>query len=92
MMHLGPAAGALLCPSLPEVPCVSKMMMACLASFLGVLPFRETQDPMVNARLDFLYRDTGTMEKLDEVDDETCKALHEVRCAQDAGLVHQVST
>jgi hypothetical protein len=71
---------------------VSKMMIACLACFLGVSPFRETQDPMVDARLDFLYRDAGAMEKLDEVDDEACKALLEVRCAQDAGLVHQVST
>jgi hypothetical protein len=59
---------------------VSKMMMACLASFLGVSPFRETQDPMVDARLDFsgLYRDAGTMEKLDEVDDKFDKALQEV--------------
>ena len=47
---------------------------------------------MVDARLDFLYRDAGSMEKLDEVDDEACKALHEVRSAQDAGRVHQVST
>jgi hypothetical protein len=30
------------------------------------------------------------MEKLDEVHDEACKALHEVCCMQDAGLVHQV--
>jgi hypothetical protein len=52
MTHLGPATGASLCPSLPEVPFVSKMMMSCLASFLGVSPFRETQDPMVDARLD----------------------------------------
>jgi hypothetical protein len=55
------------------------MMIACLASFLRVSPFRETQDLMVNASLDFLYRDAGAMEKLDEVDDEACKALHEVR-------------
>jgi hypothetical protein len=68
------------------------MMMACLASFLGVSRFRETQDPKVDARLDFLYTDAGAMEKLDEVDDETCKAQHEVRCAKDASLVHQVST
>ena len=47
---------------------------------------------MVDARLDILYRDASAMEKLDEVDDETCKALHEVRCAQDAGLIYQVST
>jgi hypothetical protein len=60
---------------------VSKMMIACLASFFGVSPFRETQDPKVDARLDFLYRDIGAMEKLDEVDDIACKALHEVRCA-----------
>ena len=38
-------------------------------SFLGVSPFRETQGPMVDARLDFLYRDASAMEKLDEVDD-----------------------
>jgi hypothetical protein len=31
--------------------------------------FKETQDPMVDARLDFLYRDVCAMEKLDEVDD-----------------------
>ena len=55
---------------------MSKMMIACLASFLGVSPFKETQDPMVDARLDFLYMDACAMEKLDEVDDETCKALH----------------
>ena len=28
----------------------------------------ETQDPIVDARLDCLYRDAGAMEKLDEVD------------------------
>jgi hypothetical protein len=39
----------------------------------------ETQDPMVDARLDFLYRDAGAMEKLDDVDDGACKAMHEVR-------------
>jgi hypothetical protein len=33
-----------------------------------------------------------TAQRLDEVNDEACKALHEVRCAQDAGLVNQVST
>jgi hypothetical protein len=43
---------ALLCPSLPEGLCVSKtiIVMAFLASFLGVAPFRVTQDPMVDAR------------------------------------------
>jgi hypothetical protein len=45
-------------------------MIACLASFLGVSPFRETQDPMFDARFDLLYRDA--MEKLDEVEDEAC--------------------
>ena len=53
-------------------------MMACLASFLGMSPFREAQDPMVGARLDFLYRDAGAMEKLDEVNDKVYKALQEV--------------
>jgi hypothetical protein len=38
------------------------MINAYLASFLGVLPFRETQDPMVDTRLDLLYREA--MEKL----------------------------
>ena len=71
---------------------MSKTMMACLASFLGVSPFRETQDPMVDARLDFLYRDAGAMEKPDEVNDKVYKALQEVCCAQDACLAHQVST
>jgi hypothetical protein len=56
--------------ALPEVPCVSKMLIADLASFLGVSPFRDTQDPMVDARLDLLYREA--MDKLDEVDDEAC--------------------
>jgi hypothetical protein len=60
---------ALLCPSLPQGLCVSKTMLACLASFLGVSPFRETQDPMVDARLDFLYRYARAMEKLNEVND-----------------------
>jgi hypothetical protein len=46
------------------------MMIAYLASVLGLSPFRETQDPIVNARLDVLYRDS--MEKLDEVDNEAC--------------------
>jgi hypothetical protein len=64
-------------------------MIACLARFLRVLPFRETQDLMVDARLDFLYKDAGAMEKLDQVVNETCKALHEVCCAHDSGLVHQ---
>jgi hypothetical protein len=54
--------------ALPEVPCVSKMLIAYLASFLGVSPFRDTQGPMVDARLDLLYREA--MNKLDEVDDE----------------------
>ena len=71
---------------------MSKTMMACLASFLGVSPFREAQDPMVDARLDFLYRDAGAMEKPDEVNDKVYKALQEVCCAQDACLAHQVST
>ena len=78
MTHLGQATGALLCPNLPEGLCVSKTMMACLASFLGVSPFRETQDPMVDARLDFLYRNAGAMEKLNEVIDKVHKALQEV--------------
>jgi hypothetical protein len=39
-----------------------------LASFFGVSPF--PWDPMVDARLDLLYR--NAMEKLDEVDDEGC--------------------
>ncbi len=58
--------------ALPEVPCVSKMLIADLASFLKVpwSPFRDTQDPMVDARLDLLYREA--MDKLDEVDDEAC--------------------
>ena len=83
---------ALLCSSLLEGLYVSKTMMACLASFLGVSPFRETQDPMVDARLDFLYRNAGAMEKLNEVIDKVHKALQEVRCAHDACLEHQVST
>jgi hypothetical protein len=35
-----------------------------------VSPFRETQDPMVDARLDLLYKEA--MDKLDEVDDKAC--------------------
>ena len=31
-------------PALPEIHCVSKMMVAYLASFLGVSPFKDTQD------------------------------------------------
>jgi hypothetical protein len=56
----------------------------------------ETQESLripwlnLDARLDFLYLDAGAMEKLNEVDDEACKALHEVRCTQDAGLVYQL--
>ena len=49
---------------------MSKMLIAYLASFLGVSPFRDTQSPMVDARLDLLYREA--MDKLDEVDDEAC--------------------
>jgi len=45
--------------------------MSCLASFLGTSLFMETQDPMVDARLDCLYRDACAMEKLDEVDETT---------------------
>ena len=52
---------------------MSKMMMAFLASFVGVSPFRETPDPMVDARLDFLYRDAGAMEKLDEVETKSTR-------------------
>jgi hypothetical protein len=49
---------------------------------------------MVDARLrlDFLYRDSCAMEKLNEVSDKVYKALLEVLCAQDACLEHQVST
>ena len=39
-----------------------------LASFFGVSPF--PWDPMVDARLDLLYREA--MDKLDEVDDKAC--------------------
>jgi hypothetical protein len=46
------------------------MMITYLVSFLGVSPFQQTQDPMVNARLDLLYREAR--EKLDEVDNEAC--------------------
>ena len=49
---------------------MSKMLIAYLTSFLGVSPFRDTQSPMVDTRLDLLYRET--MDKLDEVDDEAC--------------------
>jgi hypothetical protein len=56
----------------------------------SIAPFRETQDHMVDARLD--YRDAGAMEKLNEVNDKVYKALQEVRCAEDACLEHQVST
>jgi hypothetical protein len=68
---------------------VSKTTMACLASFLGVSPFRETQDPMVDARPDFLYRNASAMDKLNELIDKVYKALQEVRCAQDACLEHK---
>jgi hypothetical protein len=44
-------------PALPEVLCVSKMMIAYLDSFLGVSPFLQTQDPRVDARIDVLNRD-----------------------------------
>jgi hypothetical protein len=46
------------------------MLIAYLASFLGVSPFRETQDPMVDIRLDLLFSEA--MDKLHEVDDEAC--------------------
>jgi hypothetical protein len=42
------------------------MMVAYLAIFLGVSPFRETQDPRVGSKIDFMYRDS--MHILDEVD------------------------
>ena len=48
-------------PALPEIPCVSKMMVAYLASFLGVSPFRETQDPRVDTKIDLLYKDSLTI-------------------------------
>jgi hypothetical protein len=44
------------------------MLIAYLASFLRVSPFRDTQDPMVDTRLDLFYREA--MDKLDEVGDE----------------------
>jgi hypothetical protein len=42
-------------PALPEVPCMSKMMIAYLESFLGVSPFQKTRDTCVDARIDVLY-------------------------------------
>jgi hypothetical protein len=45
------------CPALPEPQCLSKTMIAYLESFLAVQPFRQTQDPCVNARIDILYRE-----------------------------------
>jgi hypothetical protein len=51
---------------------VSKMLIAYLASFLGVSPFIDTQDPMVDTRLDLLYRKAMDTGKLDEVDDKAC--------------------
>jgi hypothetical protein len=56
--------------ALPEVPCVSKMTIAYLASFLRVSPFRKTHDFMVHVKLDVLYRDA--IEKLGEVNDKDC--------------------
>jgi hypothetical protein len=44
---------------------VSKMMVAYLASFLGVSPFRETQDLCVDSKIDLLYKDS--MHILDEI-------------------------
>jgi hypothetical protein len=44
------------------------MMIAYLESFLEALPFLQTQDPLVDAMIVVLYRDS--MEKLGEVDDE----------------------
>jgi hypothetical protein len=46
--------------------CVSKMMVAHLASFFGVSPFRETQDPCVDSKINLLYKDS--MHILDEID------------------------
>jgi hypothetical protein len=37
------------------------MMVAYLASFLGVSSFRETQDPRVDTKIDFLYKDSLTI-------------------------------
>jgi hypothetical protein len=55
---------------------VSKMLIAYLASFLRVSPFRDTQDPMVDTRLDLLYREA--MDKLDEVDNASWMKYRDV--------------
>ncbi len=53
---------------------MSKMLIAYLASFLGVSPFRETQDPMVDTRLDLLYKEAmDNLDKLDEPQKLTTK-------------------
>jgi hypothetical protein len=60
--------------ALLEVQCMSKMLIAYLASFLGVSPFRETQDPMVDTRLDLLYKEAmDNLDKLDEPQKLTTK-------------------
>jgi hypothetical protein len=41
-----------------------------LPGFLGVSPLTDTQDPMVDTRLDLLHREA--MDKLDKVDYEAC--------------------
>jgi hypothetical protein len=37
---------------------VSKMMVTYLASIFGVSPFRETQDPRFDPKIDLSYRDS----------------------------------
>ena len=54
-------------PAMPEIPVISKKMVAYLESFLAVAPFRKTTDMKIDTKIDKLYE--SAMKKLGAVND-----------------------
>ena len=49
-------------PAMPEIPVISKKMVAYLESFLAVAPYRKTTDMKIDTKIDKLYE--SAMRKL----------------------------
>ena len=54
-------------PAMPEIPVISKKMVAYLESFLAVAPYRKTTDMKIDTKIDKLYE--SAMKKLGAVND-----------------------
>ena len=52
---------------MPEIPVISKKMVAYLESFLAVAPYRKTTDMKIDTKIDKLYE--SAMKKLGAVND-----------------------